>query len=164
MSTASFAVPSAPRGDLATVVATGSVLAVVDGLSAVAINAVFFHNPSVAHTFQGVSGALLGRQAYALGVEGMLIGIAMHVAVAFSWAALYLVVYRNWPSLRRAARGKIGIATVGPITGAIIWLSMCYVVFPMTKLHHVPIASLRFMVNFVHHMLVVGPLVVAMDR
>src|SRR6185437_11158615 len=102
MSTASFAVPSAPRGDLATVVATGSVLAVVDGLSAVAINAVFFHNPSVAHTFQGVAGALLGRQAYALGVEGMLIGIAMHVAVAIN------AVFFHNPSVAHTFQGVAG--------------------------------------------------------
>jgi hypothetical protein len=34
----------------------------------------------------------------------------------------------------------------------------------MTQLRHVSIASRGFVVNFVHHILVVGPLVVAMDR
>jgi hypothetical protein len=164
MSTASLALPSVRRGDLATVAKTGCVLAIVDGFSAYALGALFFGHPPFARVFQGVAAALLGKEAYALGTEGMLIGLAMHTAVAFAWATLYYLVYRNWPALQRAANGWIGVATVGPLLGAIIWLSMCYIVFPTTNLHHVPIASRGFVVNFVHHMLVVGPLVVAMDR
>jgi hypothetical protein len=164
MTTASLALPSARRTGLATVVRTGVVLAIVDGFSAYALGLIFFGHPPFARVFQGVAAALLGKGAYALGTEGMLIGLAMHTAVAFGWATLYYLVYRRWAALQRAASGTIGIATVGPALGAIIWLSMCYIIFPMTKLHHVPLASLGFVVNFVHHMLVVGPLVVAMDR
>ena len=164
MSTASLALPFIRRSGVATVVTTGSVLAIVDGFSAYALGALFFGNPSFARTFLGVAAALLGKGAYALGTQGMLIGIAMHISVAFAWATLYYVVYRNWAALQRAAKGKIGVATIGPVLGAIIWLTMCYIVFPITQLHHVPIASRGFVVNFVHHMLVVGPLVVAMDR
>ncbi len=164
MSTASLALPSTRRDDLTTVVRTGCVLAIVDGFSAYLLGLLFFGHPSFARVFQGVAAALLGKEAYALGTEGMLIGLAMHAAVAFAWATLYYVAYRNWTALQRAAEGWIGVVTVGPLLGAIIWSSMCYVVFPMTKLHHVPIASPGFVVNFVHHMLVVGPLVVAMDR
>jgi hypothetical protein len=164
MSTTALELPSARRGDLATVARTGCVLAIVDGFSAYALGAIFFGHPPFARVFQGVAAALLGKEAYALGTEGMLIGLAIHTAVAFGWATLYYIVYRNWAALRRAARGGIGVATVGPAVGAIIWLSMCYIVFPLTRLHHVAIASPGFVVNFIHHMLVVGPLVVAMDR
>jgi len=164
MSTASPGLPSTRRGELATVVRTGCVLAIVDGFSAYALGLLFFGHPPFARVFQGVAAALLGKEAYTLGTEGMLIGLAMHTAVAFAWATLYYMVYRNWASLQRAAQGWIGVATVGPLLGAIIWLSMCYIVFPMTQLHHVSIASRGFVVNFVHHILVVGPLVVAIDR
>jgi hypothetical protein len=164
MSAASIALPSSRRSHTSAVVTTGCVLAIVDGFSAYALGALFFGHPSFARVFQGVAAALLGKQAYALGTEGVLIGIAMHITVAFGWATLYYVTYRNWPALQRAVKGKRGVATVGPALGAIIWLSMCYIVFPMTKLHHVSITSLGFVVNFIHHMLVVGPLVVALDR
>jgi hypothetical protein len=164
MSAASIALPSSRRSHTSAVVTTGCVLAIVDGFSAYALGVLFFGHPSFARVFQGVAAALLGKQAYALGTEGMLIGIAMHITVAFAWAMLYYVAYRNWPALQRAAKGRRGVATTGPVLGAVIWLSMCYIVFPMTKLHHVPITSLGFVVNFIHHMLVVGPLVVALDR
>lgn len=164
MSTSSIALPPVHRSAVATVVAAGSVLAVVDGFSAFAINALFFNQPSFARTFQGVAAALLGKDAFTLGMAGMLIGIAMHIAVAFAWTSLYFAVHRSWPTLQRAAVGKIGIATIGPLLGAIIWLSMCYIVFPMTQIHHVPIASRSFVINFIQHILVVGPLIVAMER
>lgn len=143
---------------------TGCALAIVDGFSAYALSLVFFGHPTFERVFQGVAAAMLGKAAYSLGTEGMLIGLAMHTLVAFTWATLYYVVYRKSPALQRTASGAIGIARVGPLLGAIIWVTMCYVVFPLTKLHHVPLASLGFIVNFIHHMLVVGPLIVALDR
>jgi hypothetical protein len=152
------------RSGLATVVAAGSVLAVVDGFSAFAINALFFNQPSFSRTFQGVAAALIGKEAFTLGVTGMLIGIAIHIAVAFTWTTLYFAVQRNWPALRRAAASRVSIATIGPLLGAIIWVSMCYIVFPMTHIPHVPIASRSFVINFIQHILVVGPLIVAMER
>lgn len=163
-STASATLPHGRRSNVATVVTAGSVLAVVDGFSAFAINALFFNQPSFMRTFQGVASALLGRQAFSLGVQGMLTGIAMHVAVAFAWTTLFFVVYRNWAALQRATSSKAGIALVGAALGATIWVSMCYIVFPLTQLHHIPIASRGFVINLIQHILVVGPLIVAIDR
>lgn len=164
MSTASLALPPIRRNGTATVVKTGITLAIVDAISAYLLGAVFFGHPSFASIWQGVAVALIGKQALTLGTEGMLIGLACHTAVAFAWTTLYYIVYRNWPALERAATGWKGVATVGPVVGAIIWLSMCFIVFPLSQYHHAAKLSFSFVVNFVHHMLVIGPLVVAMDR
>lgn len=164
MATASPVLPSVRQSAVRTIVIAASALVVVDAFSAFAINALFFNQPSFVRTFQGVASAILGKAALSLGIEGMLIGLAMHVAVAFTWTTLFYLIYSNWTALQRATRTKLGIAGVGAIVGAIIWTSMCYVVFPMTKLHLVPIASRSFVINLVQHMLVVGPLIVAMDR
>ena len=164
MSTSSLVLPPVRRSELATVITAGSVLAVVDGFSAFAINALFFNQPSFVRTFQGVAAALVGKEAFTLGVTGALIGIAMHVAVAFAWTTLFFALQRSWPALRRVTAHRIGIATIGPLLGAVIWVSMCYVVFPMTRIHHAPIASRSFVINLIQHILVVGPLIVALER
>jgi len=142
-----------------TILKVGAALGVVDGISAVVINRALSPTPSAVRTFQGVAYALLGKDAFAGGVASMSLGIAMHFAVAFTWTSIFTLAYRQTP-LHRVARGPVRLGAVGVVFGALIWLTMTMVVFPLTRIGgHAPVTSRGFIVNLVHHMLVVGPLV-----
>lgn len=99
----------------------GAALAAVDGLSAILINRLRSPTPSAVRTFQGVAGALLGTDAFTGGLASMLLGVLMHVTVALTWAAVFVLAYRGVPSVRRWTRGWRGTAALGVPFGALIW-------------------------------------------
>ena len=75
------------------------------------------------------------------------------------------LAFRWLPRVPLLARGRFGVAVVGVPFGAAIWLTMTVIVFPLTRIGaHAPFTSAGYLINFVHHMLVVGPLVVALLR
>jgi hypothetical protein len=149
------------RDDVIAILRAGVLLAVVDGVCALAINGIFFNQHSFVITFQGIATALMGKPAFAGGSVTVLLGIVMHLAVALFWVTLYAVAYSSSAAIRHLASGWLGIAKAGAPLGAIIWLTMNFVVFPMTRLHANPVTSLPFEIFLVQHVIVVGPLVVA---
>lgn len=150
--------------DVIAVVRAGAILALVDGICAYGIRALVFHETSIAATFQGIAAALLGPSARSGGARTALTGAAMHATVACFWVALYAVAYTWVRPLRRMAAGSLGIARAGAPLGAGIWLAMNYVAFPIIGLNPAPSGSLNFRVLLVLHIIVVGPLIVALVR
>jgi hypothetical protein len=141
------------------------VLGVVDGISAVVISVARSKTATIVRTFQGVAYALLGKDSFDRGAASFALGLAMHFTVAFVWVALYFAAYRALPALRRTTARAAGIALVGAPFGAFIWFFMNVVVFPLTRIGgHAPFTSSGFLTNLVHHILVVGPLVVGLVR
>jgi hypothetical protein len=152
---------SADRSDIAVVARAGALLAVVDGICAVAINSLVFHQATLGRTFQGVAASLLGKASLSMGASSVALGLAIHLTVAVAWVAVYVLASRKIPALRRASGSRASFATVGPLLGAFIWVVMNFVIVPMTRLHALPLASAPFEVFLLQHMLVVGPLIVA---
>lgn len=155
---------NASRRHIRTVVIAGALLGVVDGICAVLINVLVFHQTSAARTFQGVAYALIGPPALGGGTSTAILGLFMHFAVAFTWVILYFLIYDHSTTLRRIVWGKAGFAKIGPVVGAVIWLAMNFIVFPMTRLPLPSVTSLAFQVYLIQHIIIVGPLIVASTR
>lgn len=76
--------------------------------------------------FQGVASALLGRAALDGGALTALLGLLMHFGVAFSWAALALLVYRRVAALR-----ALPVLLVGAFFGATVFCAMNFAILPL---------------------------------
>lgn len=164
MAATSITLRSARNGYAGIILSAGLLLGIVDGCCAIATSAIFFNQPSAIRTFQGVAAALLGRTALTMGVPAALLGVAMHFAVALVWVTVYVALRHRSATLRRITQSRIGVLKTGAILGGCIWLIMNFVVFPLTRLHHLPLASLGFGINLAEHILIVGPLIVAATR
>ena len=75
--------------------------------------------------------------------------------IALTWAALFALAYRAWPSLRRHLEGTGGIMAIGAVYGCIEWLINHFVVF-RSSLH---LFSVSF-VSWLDAVLVFGPAIV----
>ena len=140
-------------------------LGVIDGISAVVISWARNSTAPIARTFQGVAYALLGKDAFSGGNSAVLLGIAMHFFVAFTWVAVYFGAYCAVPALRRVTARPFGIALVGMPFGAFIWFFMNVAVFPLTRIGgHAPFTAPVFLIHLAHHTLVLGPLIVWLVR
>jgi hypothetical protein len=98
----------------------GLLTAVVDGLFSSILSASFYGS-TVQRLFQGVAATLLGPDALGGGVRTALIGVLMHVGVAFGWSAVFLVLFSNWPWIRQATMTKLGIAGVAAVYGPLVY-------------------------------------------
>lgn len=152
---------SVPRAK--TILDAGLILGVVDAICAVVINLLRSPHGGPEHTFQSIAYAVIGKATYDGGIPTALLGLAMHFCVAFAWAAAYGLACRASVALRHTAERPFGVAVVGSLLGAIIWCSMNFIVFPLTRINgHSPITSPTFVIFFIQHVLVVGPLLVYM--
>jgi hypothetical protein len=115
---------------LSRLVRAGLLTAVVDGLFSSALSVLAYDTP-VARLWQRVASTLLGPTAFDGGTRTVLIGLAMHVGVAFTWSAVFLVLYLNSAWLRRKLTTMTGVITVAAVYGPAIWLVMSLVVIPL---------------------------------
>ena len=85
----------------ARLVRAGLLTAVADGLFSSVLNVAAYRS-TVSRLWQGVASVLLGADAFAGGARTVAIGILMHVAVAFTWSAvfLFLVSRLGWVRLK----------------------------------------------------------------
>jgi uncharacterized membrane protein YagU involved in acid resistance len=81
---------------------------------------------------QSVASGLLGRTAFTGGIKTAAIGLAIHFCIATCWAALFILIARSVPALRRYAVAS------GVIYGLIVYAVMNYLVLPQTHAHPLP--------------------------
>lgn len=143
------------RTAIRSIARSGLVVAIVDGTWAVVLWTLILQRATAAQVFLGVARALLGPDAREAGAPGVALGVALHLSVATAWSAVYLLLLRAWPSLRRLAAGRAA-PLVGMAYGPLVWLAMDLVVVPLTRARHTPPGSPMFYVNLVAHMFVVG--------
>lgn len=80
--------------------------------------------------FQYIASGLTGRWAFGAGMESVLLGVAIHYAIALFWTAAY------W-----AASGRMAVLVRWPVAcglayGAVVYLIMNFVVLPLTRVPH----------------------------
>lgn len=75
---------------------------------------------------QGIAGALLGKRAGDGGLATAALGLAMHFAIAFAFAALFACACRRFPVLLRRT------IVAGLVYGALAYLVMTRVMLPLT--------------------------------
>jgi hypothetical protein len=103
---------------------------------------------------------LLGPGAFDGGLRTALVGLAMHVAVAFTWAAVFLVLVRRAAWLRQILRSRYGVLEVAAVYGPFVWTVMSLVVIPVL-VRRPPTINFRWWVQLVGHIPFVGLPIVA---
>lgn len=98
----------------------GLAVGILDGLAAVLSSAL--NGVAPARIFQYIASALLGRASFESGLVSVLLGFALHFAVAFSAAGVYFYVSRRlWFLIRH-------VVLSGTIYGIIVYFVMQIIV------------------------------------
>jgi hypothetical protein len=135
-------------------VRAGLLTAILDGLFS-SVLAQFFYGSSATRMFQGVAATLIGMTAIGGGTRTAVIGVLMHIGVAFGWSAVFLLAYSRIDGLRRATTTAGGIVSVAAVYGPMIWLIMSLVMIPVL-LHRPPAFGFRWAVQLAGHVIFVG--------
>jgi hypothetical protein len=76
---------------------------------------------------QSIASGILGRAAFSRGLNAALLGLALHLFIALTWATLFALAARVLPFLTQHPIGS------GLLYGAIIYLLMNYAVLPLSR-------------------------------
>lgn len=137
----------------------GLLTAVTDGLFS-SVLVVAAYGSTVTRLWQGVASVLLGPGAFDGGLRTVLVGLAMHVAVAFSWSAVFLVLVRRASWLRQLVGSRYGVLKAAAVYGPLVWVVMSIVVIPLL-VRRPPAINFRWCVQLVGHFPFVGLPIVA---
>ena len=108
---------------------------------------------------QSIASGLLGRQAYSGGAATVLLGIALHLLIAFLFALAYVVVSDRWAALRRHP-WLAGIAY-----GTIVFAVMRYIVVPLSAVAYTQSTDWgMFATSLAVHIVGFGIPIALMDR
>ncbi len=118
---------SRPWGTLESVVLGGMLVAVLDLTEAI-VFVWFAFGTRPYRVPQIISAALLGRQSFSMGVTSVLLGLTLHLAVAFSVVAVYAAASRHLASLQRH------VVVSGLLYGLGVYVFMNLVVVPLSAL------------------------------
>ena len=152
-----------PRDSLSRLLRAGSLTAIIDGLFSSVLVVVFYHS-TVTRLWQGVASTLLGKAAFDGGTRTALIGVLMHIGVAFGWSAVFLFIVMRWSWIRRLLASPNGVVKVAALYGPFIWLFMSLVVIPLL-LHRPPTINFRWLVQLIGHFPFVAlPIVASIGR
>jgi hypothetical protein len=132
-------------------VRAGLLTAISDGLFSTVL-VTFFYGSTPARLWQGV--------ASTVGASTVLLGLLMHVAVAFWWSAVFLFVVLRAGWVRDLLASPHGTVKVAALYGPCVWLVMSLVVIPILA-HHAPAISFRWWVQLIGHFPFVGLPIVA---
>jgi len=141
------------RGRAARWVVAGTLTAVSDGLFATVQSLI--NGSPVSRLWQGVASVLLGKSALDGGSRTVLIGLAMHVTVAFFWSGVFLLLVERSAWLRGVLASRGGVFKVAAVYGPGIWLVMSLIVIPLLA-HRPPKITPRWWVQFFGHVVFVG--------
>jgi hypothetical protein len=120
-----------------------------DFLCATALSMLAYHG-TVAGLWRGVAATVLGPRALVGGWPTIALGLALHLAVALTWSALFVAVVWGSPALQRAIESRGGALAVAAVYGPCIWLVMSLVVIPLATSRS-PTIGLRWWVQVVAH-------------
>lgn len=134
-------------------------IAVIDGLFSSVLSA-FFYGSTVARLWQGVAAVPLGPEALQAGTRTVIIGLLLHLCVAFTWSTVFFLLVRRSAWIRAILSGRYGPVKVAAVYGPFIWLVMSCVVIPLFT-HRPPSITNRWWVQFVGHVPFVGLPIVA---
>lgn len=136
--------------------------AVIDGSWAVALSLIY--KRPIIKLWQGVAATLFGDRMLDGGVPTALLGVAMHVGVAFAWSAIFLLLVLRSPWLRGVLASPGGVFKVATVFGPMIWVVMSFGVIPLL-VHRFPTVTYRWFIQLAGHAVFVGlPIVSSIAR
>ena len=134
--------------------------AIVDGVFSSVLVAVFYGS-TVTRLWQGVASVPLGPRALEGGLHTVLIGLLIHVCVAFTWSAVFLFLVMRLPFIRTLLATRYGVLKVAAIYGPFIWMMMSLVIIPQFT-HRPPTINYRWWIQFFGHIPFVALPMIAM--
>ncbi len=141
----------------------GALTAVTDGLFSSVLSVAAYHS-TVTRLFQGVAAVLLGKAAFDGGAQTALVGVLMHVGVAFGWSAVFLLLVSRSSRIRDLLASRYGTIKVASLYGPFIWMVMSLAVIPLL-VHRAPTINIRWWIQLAGHFPFVGiPIVSAIGR
>ena len=144
-------------------VRAGLATAVVDGAFSSCL-AAFFYGSTATRLWQGVASTVMGPRALEGGTHTAAIGVLMHLIVAFTWSAIFVLGLMRLGVVQRVLASPFGALKVAVVYGPIIWLVMSLIVIP-TLTHRPPTITYRWWVQFFGHMTFVAlPMIWAATR
>jgi hypothetical protein len=148
--------PSAISRAAKTILLAGFVCGVLDGISAIVLTKAL--GGSTVRMFQGIARGVQGAAAFQQGANSVLLGVALHFAIAFGVAVVYYLASRVLPVLLRRA------LLCGVLYGVAVHLFMSFVVIPLSAIGPRPFAPRTFYIILAIHMVVVGPSIALVVR
>jgi hypothetical protein len=142
----------------------GATVAFLDGMFAVVVYVWILHRTNAGRIFQSIAAGLLGKASYDGGAATITLGVVCHVAIAFTWTAIYYFASRRLPSIRKLASSNGGNLVTGLVFGAVIWLGMDFVVIPLSAARFTSPANWQFWLQFGWHVVGLGPPLVRILR
>jgi hypothetical protein len=137
--------------------------ALIDGLFASFLSMVVY-NSTFSRLWQGVASVPLGREALEMGNRAVAIGLLLHLAVAFTWSAVFLLLVMRAGWVRRVLESPWGVLKAALVYGPLIWLVMSLAVIPAFTGRPPSITS-RWWVNLVGHIpFVAWPMIAMLAR
>jgi uncharacterized membrane protein YagU involved in acid resistance len=143
-------------------VIAGMLTGIVDGLFSSILSAAFYGS-TVTRLWQGVAATLLGSTAVNGGARTALVGVLMHVGVAFGWSAVFLLLVTRWHALQRLVDSPYGVMKAAALYGPFVWMVMSLAVIPLL-VHRPPAINFRWWVQFFGHIPFVALPIVASLR
>jgi hypothetical protein len=126
----------------------------VDFLFASALS-VYGYGSTFARLWQGVASVALGPEAIGGGTRTILIGIGLHICVAFTWAGVFVLLLTRSKSLQRAVTYLPGVFSVAAVYGPLIWMFMSILWIPLFT-HKPPVIGVRWWIQLAGHVFFVG--------
>jgi hypothetical protein len=137
-------------------------LAVIDFVWAVALS-LAYGRPAMS-AFRGVATVALAPAWMPAIAPSAMLGVVLHLVVAFTWATVYVVLQRRSRWLARASATRGGQAAIAVVYGPFIWIVMSTLVIPMMTGDAV-VLSTRWAIQLVGHVFFVGmPVVLGAGR
>ena len=140
----------------------GLVTGITDGLFS-SVLAAYFYGSTVIRLWQVVASVLLGAAALDGGVRTAVIGVLIHVGVAFSWSAVFLVLYLSSSWIRGLLASPYSVILVAAVYGPLIWVAMSMAIIPLFT-HRPPVVNARWWIQCAGHAVFVGVPIVAIVR
>lgn len=137
------------RDALTRLARAGSLTAIIDFTFSSVLVTLFYHS-TFASLWQRVASVPLGASAVNGGTRTVLIGIAVHICVAFTWSTVFLLLYLGSGWLRRVIETPAGLLAVAALYGPFIWMMMSFVLIPRFT-GRPPTVNFRWWVQFFGH-------------
>ena len=142
-------------------VEAGLVTALIDGTWAVVLT--LLYGRTLTRLWQGIAATAFGDRMYDGGAATVLLGIAMHVGVAFAWSAVFLLAVRRTPRLRQILESHHGALKVAVVYGPMIWIIMSAGVIPLLTSKPL-VLTWRWWIQLAGHVVFVGLPIVSTIR
>jgi hypothetical protein len=111
----------------------GLAVGLLDGTAAVITTIIYGRSPW--RMFQTIASGLIGRGSLEGGWPTVLLGMALHVLIAYIWATIYYGASLRFPALIHQA------LICGPIYGVVVYYAMQIIVLPLSAIRAYPVGG-----------------------